>query len=66
MPAVAYPTPGGLTYNQVTGLIQGIARKARIVGFDLIEFVPEKDATGMAAFTATHIILNVVGSLAAR
>jgi agmatinase len=66
MPAVAYPTPGGLTYNHVTGLIQGIARKAQIVGFDLIEFVPEKDATGMAAFTATHIILNVVGSLAAR
>jgi len=66
MPAVAYPTPGGLTYNHVTGLIHGIARKARIVGFDLIEFVPEKDATGMAAFTATHIVLNVVGSLAAR
>ncbi len=34
MPAVAYPSPGGLTYTQVTGLIAGVAAKARIVGFD--------------------------------
>ena len=64
MPAVAYPTPGGLTYNDVTGLIHGVARKAQIVGFDLIEFVPGHDATGMAAFTAAHILLNVIGTLA--
>ena len=64
MPAVAYPTPGGLTYNHVTGLIHGIRRKARIVGFDLIEFVPSRDTTGMAAFTAGHIVANVVATLA--
>jgi agmatinase len=64
MPAVAYPTPGGLTYNDVTGLIHGVARKARIVGFDLIEFVPGHDAAGTAAFTAAHIMLNAIGTLA--
>jgi len=66
MPAVAYPTPGGLTYNHVTGLIQGIGRKASIVGFDLIEFVPGRDATGAAAFTAARIISNVIATLARR
>jgi len=64
MSAVDYPTPGGLTYNHVTGIIQGVAEKAKIVGFDLIEFVPERDKTGMAAFTAAGIVCNVIGSLA--
>ena len=64
MPAVAYPTPGGLTYTQVTSLIHGVARKAKIVGFDLIEFVPKRDPNGLAAFTAARIIWNVIGALA--
>lgn len=64
MPAVAYPTPGGLTYNHVTGIIQGVGRKARIVGFDLIEFVPGRDTIGLAAFTAADIVCNVIGTLA--
>jgi agmatinase len=64
MPAVAYPTPGGLTYTQVTGLIHGVARKAKIVGFDMIEFVPKRDMNGLAAFTAARILWNVIGALA--
>jgi agmatinase len=64
MPAVAYPTPGGLTYNDVTGLIHGVGRKAKIVGFDLIEFVPGRDSNGSASFTAALILLNVIGTLA--
>jgi agmatinase len=64
MPAVAYPTPGGLTYTQVTGLIHGVAKKARIVGFDMIEFVPKKDPNGLASFTAARILWNVIGALA--
>jgi agmatinase len=66
MPAVAYPTTGGLTYTQVTRLIQGAIAKARLVGFDLIEFVPKRDNGGIGAFTAAHIICNVIGSLANR
>jgi len=64
MPAVAYPTPGGLTYTQVTGLIEGVARKARIAGFTMVEFVPERDPNGTAAFIAARLAANVVGRLA--
>ena len=39
MPAVAYPSPGGLTYTQVTDLIAGVAAKARIAGFCMVEFI---------------------------
>jgi agmatinase len=64
MPAVSYPTPGGLTYWQIVKLIEGVATKGKIVGFDLIEFVPARDATGAAAFTAARIIANVMARLA--
>jgi hypothetical protein len=40
MPAVAYPSPGGLSFLQLADLIAGIAAKARIGGFAMVEFVP--------------------------
>ncbi|WP_119272869.1 arginase family protein [Taklimakanibacter deserti] len=66
MPAVAYPTTGGLTHTQVTRLIQDAIAKARLVGFDLIEFVSRRDRDGIGAFTAARLICNVIGSLANR
>lgn len=65
MPAVAYPTPGGLTYTQVTDLIAGVAAKARIAGFCMVEFVPSRDKSRIAAFTAARIAANVVGRIGA-
>lgn len=64
MPAVAYPTPGGLTYTQVTGLVHAVAARAKIVGFDMIEFVPKRDTSDHAAFIAARILWNVIGALA--
>jgi agmatinase len=63
MPAAAYPSPGGLSYVQATGLIAGVAAKARIAGFAMVEFVPAKDRDGTAAFTAARIACNVIGRL---
>ena len=64
MPAVMAPTPGGLTYDQVTGLIAGICARGRLVGFDMIEFVAERDHHGLGATTAAGILVNVIGNLA--
>jgi agmatinase len=64
MPAVMSPTPGGLSYRQVIDLIAGVSGKARLVGFDLVEFVPGRDASGYAAFVAARIIWHVIGRLA--
>ena len=66
MPAVSYPTPGGLTYTQVTDLIAGVAAKARIAGFCMVEFMPKRDPAGTAAFTAARIAANVIGRLGKR
>jgi agmatinase len=64
MPAVAYPSPGGLNYLQVTSLIAGIAAKARIAGFAMVEFVPAKDQHNAAAYTAARIAAQVIGHIA--
>lgn len=66
MPAVAYRSTGGLTHTQATRLIQGAMAKAKLVGFDLMEFVPKQDLAGVGAFTAARIICNVIGNLANR
>lgn len=63
MPAVNAPVPGGLAYIQVTDLLHALAKKADIRGFDLVEFVPDKDLNGLGALTAARIVLNMVGAL---
>ncbi len=64
MPAVAYPSPGGLNFVQVIDLIAGVAARARIAGFAMVEFVPQKDRDGTSAFTAARLAANVIGHIA--
>ncbi|HXW19195.1 MAG TPA: arginase family protein, partial [Roseiarcus sp.] len=64
MPAVIGPAPGGLTYWQTIEIIEGVSRKARIAAFDLVEFMPKADASGLAALTAGRIIVHVIGLIA--
>ena len=64
MPAVIAPTPGGLTYTHAIDLIAGVAAKTNLVGFDIIEFIPARDPSGVAAITAARIVANVIGGLA--
>ena len=64
MPAVAYPSPGGLTYMQIIDLIAGVAAKARIAGFTMVEFAPGKDRDGAFAYTSARIAANVIGHIA--
>lgn len=63
MPGVAARTPGGLTYTQVIDLIAGLGRRARIAGFDLVEFYPPADIDGLSALTAARLLVNTIGSI---
>lgn len=64
MPAVAHPSPGGLSFLQLTDLMAGIAAKARIGGFAMVEFVPARDRFGIAAYTAGRIAMHVLHHVA--
>lgn len=61
MPAVIAPAPGGLGYWQTIDLLHGLAARARLAGFDIVEFMPARDIQGLAALTAARIVCNVLG-----
>ncbi len=66
MPAVIAPTAGGLGYWDVIRLVQGLAGKARIAGFALVEFKPDADRDGIGARTAAQLLTSVLGIIAAQ
>jgi agmatinase len=64
MPAAIGRTAGGLTYWQVMELIGGVAEKARIAGFDMVELMPERDIDGQGALLAAQLLASVMGVIA--
>ena len=63
VPGVIGRAPGGLGYWEVVELIHGIASKSRIAGFNLLEFVPERDVDGLGANIAAHVVLNALAAI---
>jgi agmatinase len=61
MPAVIGPAPGGLLYWQAVGLLRGVAKKARIAAFDIVEFMPARDHQELGALTAARLVANAIG-----
>jgi len=64
MPAVAAPAPGGVTLHQARQLIQGLARKGRLVGMDIVEITPARDVNEITAIAAGRLIVNLLGAVA--
>jgi agmatinase len=63
VPGVIGPEPGGLTYFQAIELIDAVAARQRIAGFDLVEFVPERDVNELGALTAFRLIAHAIGRI---
>ncbi len=63
-PGVLFPSPGGLTFDEVTDLVREIASKGRIAGISMFEVRPERDINGLTASTCAQLILNFIGTLA--
>jgi agmatinase len=64
VPGVIGPEPGGLTYYQVIEIIDGVAARATIAGFDVVEFVPERDVNGLGALTTFRLVAHAIGRIA--
>ena len=60
MPAVAYPEPGGMTWGEVTSLLGAVASRRRIVGFDVVELIPELGPAACAS-TAARLAQRLIG-----
>lgn len=64
VPGVILPAFGGLGYQQMLDVIHGVAARARIVGADFVEFVPERDPHGSGAQAIARLATNVITAIA--
>ena len=62
-PGSGSPTPGGVSYREVSDLLVGLAAKGAIAGFDLVEVNPMYDPTGVTSLTAARLILDFLGAI---
>lgn len=63
MPGVAAPVPGGLGYWDVVALLEELAARTRIAGFDIVELMPERDAGGLSALMAGRFVTLAIGAI---
>jgi len=55
MPSVWVPAPGGLGFWPAMKLIRGLAKKANIVSVAMVEYVQDRDPSGIAASTVVRL-----------
>ena len=61
-PGVTEPEPAGLSSNNVIYLAKSVAKKG-LMGFDIMEVVPEYDRDGMTLYLAYRLILEIISTL---
>jgi agmatinase len=60
-PGTGTPSHGGFLYYEILEFLDGLARRGRIVGIDLVEVAPDYDHTGTTAILAAQLLLNLLG-----
>jgi agmatinase len=60
-PGVAHHEPGGLTTRDVVGIVHAL--RGRLVGADIVEFNPARDACGITAMLGAKLYREIVGAL---
>lgn len=59
MPSTGTPEPGGLNWYQITNVLKEVAKKRKIVGFDIVELLPKKDNPA-PDFLAAKLIFKIL------
>lgn len=65
-PGTLWPAPGGLLFWQAARLVRGLARRCRLAGMDVCEFVPARDPQGHTALVVTRLLMIAMGSASRR
>ncbi len=60
-PGTGTPSHGGFLYYEVLELLQGLCRKGKVVGIDLVEVSPDHDPAGVTGFLGAQVLLNFLG-----
>jgi agmatinase len=62
-PGRTLPEPGGLSYRQLHAVLDQIARRGKVVGFDVVELNPALDAGEVTARTAAWLITHFLSEI---
>lgn len=62
-PGHSLPEPGGLSYRQLRAILIEVARRGRVIGFDVVELNPARDPSGTTARVATWIITHFLSEI---
>ena len=54
--------PGGLNFQEIDALMEGIPSKGRLVGLDIVEVNPYRDPSGRTAQTAIRLMVDLLGA----
>jgi agmatinase len=60
-PGVSHRVPGGLSSRQAIAVLHAL--KAEIVGMDMVEVNPDRDASGITASAAAKIVMEIAGKI---
>lgn len=63
IPGTNRPEPGGLQWYQTLNLIESLAERYRIIGFDIVETAPGKKDM-ISAYTAARLTYQIMGIIA--
>ncbi|HEX9698176.1 MAG TPA: arginase family protein [Acidobacteriota bacterium] len=64
-PGTGYPVAGGPDVRELLELLRAIWSAQPVVALDLVEVAPQLDPSGITAANAAHVLLQVLGHVAA-
>jgi agmatinase len=62
-PGHSLPEPGGLSYRQLREVLVEVARRGRVIGFDVVELNPARDSAGTTARITGWIITHLLSEI---
>ncbi len=62
-PGHSLPEPGGLSYRQLRAVLAEVARRGRVIGFDVVESNPARDPSGATSRIATWIVAHFLSEI---
>ena len=62
-PGHSLQEPGGLSYRQLRATLAEVARRGRVIGFDVVELNPSRDPSGATARVATWIVTHFLSEI---
>ena len=62
-PGHSLPEPGGLSYRQLRAILVEVARRGRVIGFDVVELNPARDPSGTTARVATWSVTHFLSEI---